>query len=92
MKLRLPHLVLLIALPSAVYAGSHGSFTKELRFVDASSVERVVLKQPMSYDLIWSPNAGRFNAVKVIKGKPLKMDKSQEASQTPEINYRALAI
>ena len=93
MKLRLPHLALLIALPSAVYAGSHGSFTKEVRFVDASSIERVVLKRPASYDLVWNESTGKFNAITVINGKPLRMDTSpKEESPAPEINYQALAI
>lgn len=93
MKLRLSHLVLLIALPSVVCAGSYVSFAKEVRFVTASNSERLVVKKTHSYDLVWNKTVGKFEAKTVINGEPLIMDQPLQApSQVLDTNRRALAI
>lgn len=93
MKIRLAHLALLVALPSAVYAGSYSSFAKEVHFVKASATERLATQKANAYDLVWNHTAGKFAAKRVIIGEPLMMDQPrQQTNQAPAVDQRALAI
>jgi hypothetical protein len=93
MKLRLSHLAILIALPSAVFAGSLTSFAKDVTFVDAEKTERTIVNQSRSYDLTWDSTTNKFEASAVISGDQLMLNQpTEEVSEVPEMNPRELAI
>ena len=93
MKFRLSHLVLLIALPSIVFAGTYATFAKEVRYVPAIEAEPVISRQSHSYGLVWNDAVGKFEAQAMTRGEPLILDQQLDTpSRAPKVNVRELAI
>lgn len=93
MKFRLFHFALLLALPGIIYASSFSSIATDVRFVEASQAESLIVRQSHSYDLVWSGTVGKFETRIRENSRPLIIDQSSPfIEKVPVAPNRALSI